>query len=556
MGKIIRFPIRILTDKANETQHGLTPRLRDSVRPIETATTEDVVSEAGIYRSLTGDVEMITSGENLGNGLPIFNDVSGDAVISYNSLSGMGVLNTTSDGQSVFINTTQPGIPGDGSITTINTRTLNGGINQEASKVGFDDFSDGSFVAFHNVQNGDAIGKILIKATEPFDDGTTKLSIGTISNEEYFVKKFDAPSSVTTDKLIPIEYGVGMYDKITYGSEIQGGGENPPVPSVGRYTEYNEDISVSTTNEWTTVTTTNPELKNCVAEILLINGIANTNHLGVRSMNNTTLSRYIPVPGYGSVGGTVTYRTYVNIDANGQFQIHHTYSGIVGKIVGAWTNVVYTEVIRNENINTNGTWGIGGLGTSNVIMDCTRLSVDHKCIWGIRQTGSLYQRYIELGKHTAISLLVNTDTHGQMEYINTNDSGHDFMYTLGYFSPTNLLFKEKWGRIDEAVPKNTSTYPVTENYQMFTEKTALVTTLAKDICCMGHRRNTKAYFGENIIDGRGAMLASKDNTSTERIGVIMSTEGTTSNVSFKLNSDTLGTNAVNNYRLYITGYFK
>ena len=219
MGKIIRFPIRILTEKATEDQSGLAKQLRSNVRPINLATTEDIVSESGIYHSLSGVINLSTSGENLGTGLPIFNDISGNNVISYNSLSGMGVLNVTSTSQNVIINTSQPGIPHECAFISVSQRTLNGGINQEASKVGYNDFDEnGMMVVFNNPQFGDAIGKILIKCSEGFND-STQFSIGTTSNPEYYVKKFDAPTSPSDDKLIEIFYGVGMIDKVDYIKE-------------------------------------------------------------------------------------------------------------------------------------------------------------------------------------------------------------------------------------------------------------------------------------------------------------------------------------------------
>ena len=115
MGRIIRFPIIVIDDKANEEQDGITPILESEVRTIAGgASTESVVSESGIQSSLS-DVTLEISGANFSDyGLPVFVSVSGDNIINMNSLSGVGVLNITSDSTQLYINTSQPGNPGSG----------------------------------------------------------------------------------------------------------------------------------------------------------------------------------------------------------------------------------------------------------------------------------------------------------------------------------------------------------------------------------------------------------------------------------------------------------
>ena len=222
MGQIIRFPIIVIDQHSSESQPGITPQLRSTIRPLSAATAEDVASEAAIRRGID-TITVSVCGENLTSGLPVFNDVSGDNVISYHTVSGLGVLDVTSDENNIYINTTQQGIPGETiSAEFITKRSLNGGIEQEASKINYSDFDSitgvglSGFPAFHNVQAGDVIGKILIKCTEAYDDSTTMFSIGTIDNPSAFVKPFPVSGGITTDKLINIEYGTALYDKIQY----------------------------------------------------------------------------------------------------------------------------------------------------------------------------------------------------------------------------------------------------------------------------------------------------------------------------------------------------
>ena len=164
MGSIIRFPIIVIQDKANESRPGITPQLRDSIRATASASTSEVASERAI-RDAIDNIEFVVSGENIGLGIPTLDNISG-SIINFYPLSGLGNIFITSDDEQVYLNTTQTGIPGQ-SLTgqLITSRTLNGGIEQEASKISYSDFGSttgdniSGSVGFHNVQAGDVIGK-------------------------------------------------------------------------------------------------------------------------------------------------------------------------------------------------------------------------------------------------------------------------------------------------------------------------------------------------------------------------------------------------------------
>ena len=201
MGQILRFPILIIDSKATEEQPGITPQLRSEVRPLSAATTKDVASEAAIRKGINSIVVEV-SGHNITNDLPVFTGVEENNNIQFNSISGLGVIQVVSDANEIYINTTQTGNPDEVITgTTILERTVQGGIEQEASKINYSDFDAttgvglSGFPAFHNPQVGDVIGKILIKCTEKFDDPTTQFSIGTVYDPEYYVKKFNVPTT-------------------------------------------------------------------------------------------------------------------------------------------------------------------------------------------------------------------------------------------------------------------------------------------------------------------------------------------------------------------------
>ena len=109
------------------------------------------------------------------------------------------------------------------------SRTMNGGIEQESTKINFSDYDSttgvptlsatqpsNAIAAFHDPVCGDVIGKLLIKCTEAFDDSSTYFSIGTATNNEYYAKIFPAPSAETVSALVDFRIGLGMYDKVEY----------------------------------------------------------------------------------------------------------------------------------------------------------------------------------------------------------------------------------------------------------------------------------------------------------------------------------------------------
>ena len=86
MGKIIRFPILVIDDKATEEQYGITPQLRSEIRNIAYASREAVVSEHGI-RAAIDELNFATFGENITttgvgiSGFPAFHNPNAGDVI-------------------------------------------------------------------------------------------------------------------------------------------------------------------------------------------------------------------------------------------------------------------------------------------------------------------------------------------------------------------------------------------------------------------------------------------------------------------------------------------
>jgi hypothetical protein len=226
MGQIVKFPIIVIDDKVSEERIGITPKLRDSVRAPDIASREAVVSEAGIRKSIIENVNASTCAANLipsgHEYVPIFDSISSFStsgsgflpsggitgavsgncgnLLRYNSIQGIGNITTSSDENTIYIDAVNDITSG---ITVVINKTINGGIEQEASKINYSDFDATSgvglsgftrFTAFKDPKVGDAIGKILIKCTEAFDDETTFFSIGTVNDPEYYVKTFKAPN--------------------------------------------------------------------------------------------------------------------------------------------------------------------------------------------------------------------------------------------------------------------------------------------------------------------------------------------------------------------------
>ena len=215
MGQIIKFPIVVLTDKADETRSGITPKLESTIRQTPNALTTALGSEKAV-RNAINEIDITLSGYNLSNNLNVFNDtqsVSGYLkTVSYNTLSGQGIISVYQNDENIMLQTTQSGIPGSVTGTIINTRTINGGIYQEASVLNYSTFmATSSIECFHNLASGDIIGKVMIKCTEAFNNGAIQYSIGTDEDKEGIVKKFYAP--VTTG-LVKITYGDLMLDKV------------------------------------------------------------------------------------------------------------------------------------------------------------------------------------------------------------------------------------------------------------------------------------------------------------------------------------------------------
>ena len=214
MGQIIRFPIIVIEDKASEANQGITPQMQSTVRPAPLAETTAVASEHAIRKAIDR-IEISISGENIGMGLDVYDSsISGHiAILNYNSFRGIGVLDVSSTPTTIEFNTSQGELTdSNGTVSTL--RTLNGGIEQEASKIVYSNFlASDEMQAFHNVRHGDVIGKILIKCITPYDSGH-QISIGTDEDPEGFITKFNAHG--TAGQLIEIEYGNYLYDKVEY----------------------------------------------------------------------------------------------------------------------------------------------------------------------------------------------------------------------------------------------------------------------------------------------------------------------------------------------------
>jgi hypothetical protein len=81
MPKISHFPITTTDQKATESNEGLCPALKQTIRPflVFPEGTDSVVSEKGIRDSLDILLGELIKGENLGTGEKIFRDITTDA---------------------------------------------------------------------------------------------------------------------------------------------------------------------------------------------------------------------------------------------------------------------------------------------------------------------------------------------------------------------------------------------------------------------------------------------------------------------------------------------
>lgn len=216
MARINKFPLVVINTKATESNFGLMDTLQNSVGSVTSAVTTKTVSEKGIRDSIN-DIDFVVSGQNSGSGETVFESTSAlnPDTIYFNSLSGQGCVFITSDDNNVYLNTTQPGLPGDGvSGTTVMRKSINGGVEQECIKISSTVFAAvSSIVGFQNLNTGDAIGKIIILCDEVFDSTGAQYSIGNDSDPECYVKKFTPP---TVTGLVNFEYGVSLSDKVEY----------------------------------------------------------------------------------------------------------------------------------------------------------------------------------------------------------------------------------------------------------------------------------------------------------------------------------------------------
>lgn len=216
MGQIIKFPIVVLTDKADETRPGITPQLQSSIRSTPNVLTTAVGSDRAV-RDAINEIDIILSGSNLTSGFNVFESTSHISgylkKAEYNTLSGQGVISVYQTSNNIILDTTQSGDPGSVTGTIINTRSINGGIWQEASVLNYNNFSSlSSMECFHNITSGDIIGKVMIKCSQPFNSSITQYSIGVDNSKEGIVRKFSAP--LLSGNLVNITYGDMLLDKV------------------------------------------------------------------------------------------------------------------------------------------------------------------------------------------------------------------------------------------------------------------------------------------------------------------------------------------------------
>lgn len=229
MGKIVKFPIVVLTDTANETDIGVCPKLLPGlVSTNDDDRTQNVLSEHGLSNAID-TLSFDIGGSNFpidgitgvvsGDYLPLYNStqvnsLSADVkrIMKFNTITATGILSAYSTDDEVHIDTLQLDNPNDEATTGISKfRSINGGINQEASEINHTMLQ--SKLMFYNPSVGDTIGKILMKYTEAFDDDTTMFSIGNEYDKEFYVKRFKADDN-TVGELIDFRYGAAMLDKV------------------------------------------------------------------------------------------------------------------------------------------------------------------------------------------------------------------------------------------------------------------------------------------------------------------------------------------------------
>jgi len=561
---IVKFPIEVITTKATEETYGITPQLRDSVRAVAAASTEAVVSERGISAAL-GELEWTATGSSLED-LALFNNIdnTGHLYYYFNSIACSDWMEIAEDDQNIYINSKVPGAPGS-SVDVSEVRTLNGGIEQEASKVNYSNFDATTGVAegdgfpiFKDFNNEWALGKILLKCTEPFNDTTTKFTIGTATEKNAFAESF-AVSGYAAGDLINFDYGTWQHDKITWGGEIKGGGA--PEPSPGRYTETNVNFSTST--GWNTFLTSCPE--GTVAEVLIENTDRVAPHIaGVRNILSSAL-RYIEVPRGDKLtdvkwAGSSGYRTYVNVGAGGAAQYYASNTAIKIRVVGYWEDVTYTESAPTPfYLGVTNTWTEHNV--SDHIHDITMTNQNSLTAikGGIRTYLSRLHRVVHLSPNTGVISMLAESTQNpttlqhSIELFSSNNNNILF-WKLGTFEKSTVRFHEKYGKFE--VEDVLAAADEIINIKPYLEVEGLVEILCADMMVLTSKSGAETYINQSE---RGFEIGMNNNPTANpkcRDGYsIGNTISETETVTLNLKGGGSGATATD-FEIHIMGYFK
>lgn len=226
MGRIVRFPITVLTTKANEAVYGICPQLESTVRDLSTATSADVASEYAIREALTAIAIAPTSAYNVTNaGSPIFVSLCGtypsDLSATFNSLCGLNLFWVTSDDDTVYLHTKQS--DSTNTCAYVEQPTLNGGMYQKTGTItesSFSLLSANMYYAsvFDDMEDGDIIGKVVIKCLSGYSQDAAQMSLGTTTHPNAIVDWFTPPvnPSSTSKQLVGFDYGTWMNNKVQF----------------------------------------------------------------------------------------------------------------------------------------------------------------------------------------------------------------------------------------------------------------------------------------------------------------------------------------------------
>lgn len=213
-GKINNFPVYTVLEYATSGRAGICPILKPSVRPLVEADINSVPSEKAVRDAIEA-IDPYINYANVGDGIGIFKDTSGNNVALYNT-----ILFENGPGMSGYIqNNTLYLSGGETSGTTsgylVGDISVQGGMHQYSSTIDANTIST-SGLTLVRAQEDDVIGKMFLKCDIPFEQNNSEYSIGTADDKEFYTERFNAPSAAG---LVSFKYNIAMSGEYDWCSE-------------------------------------------------------------------------------------------------------------------------------------------------------------------------------------------------------------------------------------------------------------------------------------------------------------------------------------------------